>query len=173
MYTRRIALGRLRRGFFVSPAAIWESEHKERRFKNPAYRNDLRTNEREGSVVKDGPPPEEPTLCAGYPFVLSKRTWVLPVAETDTIMVGTTSEVKDETQDDETGDCEYFDRTSKCIGKWEQLGSVDYPREPKLGLPIGTSAEHVDGNDDDDTYCHPDCIVHVRVPVIYQEGSRG
>ena len=140
MYTRRIALGRLRRGFFVSPAAIWESEYKARKLRDPAYGDDLRANERESGVIKDSPPAEESAFCAGDSLVLNKRTRVLPVAETDTIVVGTTSEVKDDTQDDETGDCDYLDRTGKCIGKWEQIRSVDHAREPELGLPVGTGA---------------------------------
>ena len=42
--------------------------------------------------------------------MLNKGSRVLPVAETETVMVGTTSQVKDNTQDDETGDGYDLDR---------------------------------------------------------------
>ena len=105
---------------------------------------------------------------------MSKRTWVLPVAETDTIVVGAASEVKNDTQNDEAGDCDNLDRTSKWISNLRKKKRlVEHGREDKFGLSIGPGAEHVDGDDDDDTYCHPDCVVNVWVPEIYQEGSSG
>lgn len=114
----------MRRGFWVSPAAIWESEHKERGLRDPTYGNDLGANERESSVVEDGPPPEKAALCARDPLVLNKRAWVLPVAETDPIVGGATSEVNDNTQYDQTADCEHLDRTDEGIGKSEQKGRL-------------------------------------------------
>lgn len=110
-----MALGRLRRGFFVSPAAIWEGEQEERTPRDLTYSNDLSTNKRESSVGKDGPKPKKPAFCTRNPRVLSKSTWVFPVAETDTVVVGASSEVKDETQYDETSYCDNLDRTVRVL----------------------------------------------------------
>lgn len=65
---------------------------------DPTYGDDLGSDERESCVAEDRPPPEKLALGAGYPGVLHERTWVLPVAETDTIVVGSPSEVNDDTQ---------------------------------------------------------------------------
>ena len=100
------------------------SKHQERGVRNAAYGDNFGTDERESSVVEDGPPPEEPSLGAGYSLVLNERTGVLPVAEPDSIVIGTTSKVDDNAQYDETGNCEYLDGTKKCVGKREKKQMV-------------------------------------------------
>ena len=78
----------------------------------PTYSNDLSTNEREGSLGEDSSVGEELALRAADVVVLVERTRVLPVPETKTVMVGTTAEVKNDTQDYQTRNRDDLDRAT-------------------------------------------------------------
>ena len=54
----------------------------------------------EASDLGDGT--EETTLRAGNIVVLDERTGVFPVTETDTVVVWSATEIKDDTEDDQT-----------------------------------------------------------------------
>ena len=47
------------------------------------YSDNLRSNEGEGSLGDDAPPPEKPAGGSGNAMVLNERAGIYPVAETD------------------------------------------------------------------------------------------
>ena len=101
----------------------------------PTYSNDLSTNEREGSLGEDSSIGEELALRAADVVVLVERTRVLPVPETKAVMVGTTTQVEYDTEDDEAHDGDDLDG-----------------REDKLCFTIHTGSEQVDDDDDNKEY---------------------
>ena len=76
------------------------------------YSDDLSANEREGRLGEDSSVGEELALRTADVVVLVERTRVLPVPETKTVMVGTTAEVENDTQDDETRNRDDLDRAT-------------------------------------------------------------
>ena len=66
------------------------------------YGNDLSANEGERRLREHREPTEETTLRAGNIVVLDERTGVFPVTETDTVVVWSATEIKDDTEDDQT-----------------------------------------------------------------------
>lgn len=159
-----MALGRFLRGFLASPAAIYvrsdqcTSVHS--KTGSITYGNNLSSDERERSLRHDCPPTEETSLGAPDAMELDEGTWVLPVAETDTIMVGTTSEVEHDTQNNEASNRDDLDGPARvmsiCITPMRPL----HLREDEFGFPICASTQHVDGNNDHKTHGDPYCIVH-------------
>jgi hypothetical protein len=59
----------------------------------------LSPNVTESSLTHDTPPSEEPSLHPTYPVELDEWPRVFPITETDTIMVWTSAEIEDNTQD--------------------------------------------------------------------------
>ena len=104
--------------------------------------HDLRANERERSLCHDSPPSEELALGAGYAIVMVKGPRVLPVAETETVMVGTATQIKDDTKNDQAGNGDDLDG-----------------REDELCFTINTGTKHIDHNYDDETYCDPSRVI--------------
>jgi hypothetical protein len=98
-----MAFGRLRLGFFASPAAIWERSFEKMAFSpcgKSTYGNNLRPDERECSLSHHSPPAQEAALCARNAMVLDEWARVLPVAETDSIPVRTASEIEYDAKND-------------------------------------------------------------------------
>ena len=89
IYTRLIARGRLRLGFFASPAAIWErvSAPITRGVELPTYGYNFRPNERKSGLGHHSPPAQESTFRATDTVILDEGARVLPVSETETIMI--------------------------------------------------------------------------------------
>ena len=112
-----MAFGRLRRGFFASPAAIYQRQisiihlgtHTEK-----TYSNNLGTNKRERRLFQYSYPAKEPTLRTADELELSERTRMFPVTKTNTVVVGTTTKVKDNTKDDKAGNSDDLDRARAC-----------------------------------------------------------
>jgi len=105
MYTRRIAFGRLRRGFFASPAAIWEFPLVTKKVcavRNWTHGDDLGTNEGKRCLGHDRPSAEETPLRAAYTLILDERTRVFPIAESKAIAIWASTEVEDNSQNDQT-----------------------------------------------------------------------
>jgi hypothetical protein len=138
MYTRRIAFGRLRLGFFASPAAIWQFNSIQRNlitsFPLPArqdwaalctegrtHGDDLGTNEREGCLGQNSPKTEETPFRAGNIVILNKRTRVFPIAESETFVIGASSEVEDNSQDNQA----YVVLSMRIT--WEGAGKIAVP----------------------------------------------
>ena len=61
-----------------------------------------------GSLRHDGPPREEATLASANVVELREGTRVLPVTETDTVVVRASTEVEDDTKDDQSDDSDDF-----------------------------------------------------------------
>jgi hypothetical protein len=112
MYTRRIAFGRLRLGFFASPAAIWKSilitsircppdEDWGDMLSGRTHGDDLSADEREGCLGHNGPKTKESPFRASNAIVLGERTRVFPITETDAIVIGASSEVEDKSQNNQ------------------------------------------------------------------------
>ena len=98
-----MALGRLRRGFFASPAAIYKQPFVsvgQELATEITYSNNLSTNEGERGLRQDGEPAKELALRAGDLVVLHERARVLPVAEADPVVVRATAEVENNAEDD-------------------------------------------------------------------------
>jgi hypothetical protein len=64
--------------------------------------DDFSTNEREARLSQHRPKAKEATFCAGDAKDLNKRTGVLPVAEPKTIVVWTSTKVKNDPENDQT-----------------------------------------------------------------------
>lgn len=111
------------------------------------YRNNLGTDEREGSLCHDRPPAEETTGVSLDAVVLNERAGVLPVTETNAVVVRSSTEVKNDTEDNETDDGDDLDRG-----------------EDELRLAVDTSTEEIDDNNHDDEYCYPRGLVDGVVP---------
>ena len=112
MYTRLMALGRLRRGFFASPAAIYKQPFVsvgQELATEITYSNNLSTNEGESGLRQDSDPAKELALRTTDVIELGEGTRVLPVTEADPIMVGATTKIKDDTEDDQSGDSDNLD----------------------------------------------------------------
>ena len=71
-----------------------------------------------------------------------------PITESETIMRRSTTQVDNETDEDEADNGEYLD------------GS-----EPKLAFTKGTGSQKVDYEDDDTRDCNPHSVVDLGVPV--------
>ena len=85
-----------------------------------AYSNDLSTDKRERGLGEHRNPAEELALGAANAVELDKRTRVLPVAETETVVVRSTTKVEDDTKDDETNDRDNFDRAADATLRKDQ-----------------------------------------------------
>lgn len=63
------------------------------------YGCNLRTNEREGCLRHNRPPTQEPTLRTANAVILHERARIAPVPEPDTVMVGSSAEIKNDAED--------------------------------------------------------------------------
>lgn len=99
MYTRRIAFGMLRLGFFASPAAIWKSIQLSQHFPNKTvsagrtHSDDLSADERKGGLGQNRPKAKEAPLRTSNAIKLDEGTRMLPIAEPKTIVVWTSTKV--------------------------------------------------------------------------------
>ena len=59
--------------------------------KGGTYSNNFRSDERECSLRHDSPPGEETPFVSRNVVILNERTWMFPIAESDAVMVGTSS----------------------------------------------------------------------------------
>jgi hypothetical protein len=66
------------------------------------HSNNFSTNKREARLGQDFPPPKEAAFRAADTIELDERTRVFPIAEPKTVVIRTTTEVKDYAQNDET-----------------------------------------------------------------------
>jgi hypothetical protein len=66
------------------------------------HSDDLSADERKGGLGQNRPKAKEAPLRASNAIELDEGTRMLPIAEPNTIMVGTSAKVKDNTQDDQT-----------------------------------------------------------------------
>ena len=108
-----MALGRFLRGFLASPAAIYQvpkrSKHRGGRDTVLAcaesltvkmgrcrtYSHDLCPDERKRCLCDDSPPTKESTFRTVDVTKLGERTRIAPVAESNSVVVGTSTKVKD------------------------------------------------------------------------------
>ncbi len=74
------------------------------------YSNDLCADERECGLGHNRPPAKELPFDSSNTVVLSKRPRVLPVTEADPVMTGTAAKVKNDTENNEGGNRDDFDR---------------------------------------------------------------
>jgi D-lyxose ketol-isomerase len=65
------------------------------------YGDNFGSNERKCSLSHHSPPTQEATLSSGDAMVLNERTRFFPEAETKTVVIGPTSKVEDDAEDDE------------------------------------------------------------------------
>lgn len=80
---------------------------------------------------------------------------VLPIPETQTaLVVGATTKHDDETDNDQTHDCDEFDG-----------------RKPELGFTEDSDCDDVQKQDNDEEDGNPDGIMDRRLPVFQQDGS--
>lgn len=137
------------------------------------YSNNLGTDERERRLRQDREPAKELALRAGDAVELDEGTGVLPVAETNAIVVGSAAQVEDDTEDDETGDSNDLDGAKlRCmVSSIRNVAIQRDLREDELRLAIYTSAEHVDRHDDDQTHRYPRGIVDGLVPKVDENGG--
>lgn len=49
------------------------------------------------------------TLASSNAVVFDERTWLLPVSETEPVVVGASAKIQDNSEDDKTNDSKYFD----------------------------------------------------------------
>ena len=77
------------------------------------YGNYFCTNIRECCLGDDTGPPKEMPFHTSYAIKVDEGSRVLPVSKSDTIMIRTSTQVKDDAQDDHPGDCDYFDGTKR------------------------------------------------------------
>ena len=115
--------------------------------KRRSYRHNLRADEREGSLSHDRPPAKEATSGSRNVVVLHEGARMLPVSETDAVVVRSTAQIKYDTEDDETDD-----------------GDNLYGCEDKLRLAIHAGSEQVNHDDDNQEYGYPRCAVDCAVP---------
>lgn len=64
-----------------------------------AYSNNFGPDERESSLGHYSPPTKETSLCSVVTIVLHERAGILPVTESNTIVVGTTAKVNHNPKD--------------------------------------------------------------------------
>jgi hypothetical protein len=111
-----MALGKFLRGFFASPAAncgiltskeIWKDA--------TTHSYDFCPCICKHCLYYYASPAKETAFRAAYAVKLDKWSRVLPVAKTDTIMVGTTAKVKNDAQDDKADNGNNLDGTSRSM----------------------------------------------------------
>lgn len=87
------------------------------------HSDDFSTKKREGCLGQHSPPAKEATFCAGDTIELDERTRVFPIAEAETIVIRTTAEVKDYTQNDQTCRMWPCPQYASTVGEVTQKGS--------------------------------------------------
>ena len=70
--------------------------------------HDLSSNERESGLGHDSPPSQETTLCARDAIELNEWSRIFPISKSETVMVGSSAQIKDNSEDDQTGNRENF-----------------------------------------------------------------
>jgi hypothetical protein len=80
---------------------------------------------------------------------LYERSRILPIPETDAIVIRPTSEIEDDSQYDKTNDGNHFDR-----------------RKDEFRFSIGACSQHVDDNNDNKAYRYPRGIINLLVPIV-------
>ena len=84
--------------------------------KRRTYGDNLRSDERERSLGHDSGPPKETTLRTRDIIILNKRPWVLPVAEADSVVVWTSTQIQNNAQNEETNDSNDLDGSKNELG---------------------------------------------------------
>jgi len=92
--------GNLENSSGLQPSIVISS----RRERDHTHRDDLSADEREGSLGQNGPEAEKTPLRAGDAVVLRERSRVFPIAEPDAIVIGTSTEIEDDSQNYQAGD---------------------------------------------------------------------
>jgi hypothetical protein len=66
------------------------------------HSDDFSTKKREAGLGQNIPEAKEAAFCAGDTIELDERTRVFPIAEAETIVIWTTTEIEDYAQNDQT-----------------------------------------------------------------------
>jgi hypothetical protein len=83
--------------------------------------DDLGADERKGCLAQNRPKSKETPFCASDAIVLYERTRVFPIAEPEAIMIGTSPEVEDDTQNNQA----YVFLSMRIT--WEWVGKIAIP----------------------------------------------
>ena len=136
------------------------------------YSNNLSPNKRERRLLEHGKPTQEASLRSGNTVELYKRTGVFPVTESNTVVVWATSEVQDDTKDDEASDSDHLNGAvssqSLCMRFTDNRRDV---REDEFTLAIYASAEQIDDNDNYEADRDPNSVVDLRGPEVDEDGG--
>ena len=73
------------------------------------YSNNLSPDKRESSVVQNRPPAKETAFSSCDIIILDEWSRILPITESNAVMVGTASQINDDAKNDKPGDCDDFD----------------------------------------------------------------
>lgn len=77
-----------------------------------SYSDDLGSDEGECRLSQDSKEAKELALRTGDVVILNEGAGILPVAETETVVIGTSAEVKNDTENNEASDGYDFDGAS-------------------------------------------------------------
>ena len=134
-----MALGKFLRGFFASAAANWVLSISDRSGNEAGtHGHDFCPNVRKGSLRYHTRPAEKTTFGATYTVKLDKRTGVLPIAKSDSIVVGASAKVKNDAEDDKANNSDNLDGPGRCKASENMQGmgrDLDV-RKYKLGFAV-------------------------------------
>lgn len=120
------------------------------------HSENLSSQEGVGSSDQNRPETGKTTQGTGDTLVLNERAGVIPIAEAETVVGRGTTQIDNETKDDETNNGEDLDGG-----------------EPELAFTEGAGTQKVDDDDNDTGDGDPYGIVDLVVPVVDEDGGGG